>query len=53
MRCGLVGAGVGGLACAARLGAAGHRVTVLERGLAPGGKCGRVELGAGGERFAF
>jgi phytoene desaturase len=39
----VVGAGVGGLACAIRLAHAGHRVTVLERGSAPGGKCSRLE----------
>ncbi|MDQ7905899.1 phytoene desaturase family protein [Phytohabitans sp. ZYX-F-186] len=37
----VVGAGVGGLAVAARLAAAGHAVTVLERSEAVGGKLGR------------
>jgi phytoene desaturase len=44
MRAVVVGAGVGGLACAVRLAAQGHRVTVLEQGERPGGKCGLVEL---------
>src|SRR4051812_11034775 len=43
MRIAVVGAGVGGLAAGVRLARAGHRVTVFERGAAPGGKCGRVE----------
>jgi len=38
----VVGAGVGGLACALRLARAGHAVTVLEQWSAAGGKCARV-----------
>lgn len=37
----VVGAGLGGLACAARLAHAGWAVTVLERDAAPGGKMNR------------
>lgn len=36
----IIGAGVGGLACAARLAAAGHEVTVLEQAPVVGGKLG-------------
>ncbi len=39
----VIGAGVGGLAAAARLAAAGHRVTVHERAATVGGKLGRYE----------
>lgn len=40
----VVGAGLGGLACAARLAAGGHRVTVVEAGSGIGGKLGRSEV---------
>jgi phytoene desaturase len=40
----VVGAGLGGLACAIRLAAAGRTVTVLERADGPGGRAGRLEL---------
>ena len=45
MRVAVVGAGVGGLAAAIELAAAGHRVTVFEQAAAPGGKCARVTRG--------
>jgi phytoene dehydrogenase-like protein len=38
----VVGAGLGGLATAARLAKLGHRVTVLERGDAPGGLLAQI-----------
>lgn len=41
----IVGAGVGGLAAAARLAHAGFAVSVYERAPGPGGRCGRVRLG--------
>lgn len=46
MKVAIVGAGVGGLAAAIELAAAGHRVTVFEQNAAPGGKCSRVTRGA-------
>ncbi|MGE5829769.1 MAG: FAD-dependent oxidoreductase, partial [Micromonosporaceae bacterium] len=39
----VIGAGVGGLAVAARLAALGHRVTLVERAAEVGGKLGRFE----------
>lgn len=45
----VVGAGVGGLAAAARLAAVGHRVTVCEQAPVVGGKLGVLELD--GHRF--
>ena len=44
---GIIGAGIGGLAAAARLAHAGLRVTVLERHNAPGGKMRVMESVAG------
>jgi phytoene desaturase len=38
----VVGAGLGGLACALHLAGAGREVTVLERELVPGGRAGRL-----------
>ncbi|WP_018349598.1 phytoene desaturase family protein [Longispora albida] len=40
----VVGAGLGGLACALRLAGAGRQVTVVEKGPGPGGKAGRLSL---------
>src|SRR5215468_487815 len=45
----VVGAGLGGLACAVRLAGAGRQVTVLERAAEPGGCAG--QLTCGGYRF--
>jgi phytoene desaturase len=39
----VIGAGIGGLAVAARLAKAGHHVTVLERTASPGGRVARIE----------
>ncbi len=41
----VVGAGLGGLACALHLAAAGRQVTVVERESVPGGRAGRLSLG--------
>ena len=38
----IVGAGLGGLACALHLAAAGRQVTVVEREPVPGGRAGRI-----------
>jgi phytoene desaturase len=45
----VVGAGLGGLACALHLAAAGRQVTVVERESVPGGRAGR--LAVDGYRF--
>ena len=41
----VVGAGLGGLACALHLAAAGRQVTVVERERIPGGRAGHLNLG--------
>ncbi|WP_306211530.1 phytoene desaturase family protein [Actinoplanes sp. RD1] len=41
----VVGAGLGGLACALHLAAAGRQVTVVEREAVPGGRAGRLTVG--------
>ena len=40
----IVGAGLGGLACALHLAGAGREVTVLERAAVPGGRAGRLSV---------
>ncbi len=40
----IVGAGLGGLACALHLAGAGREVTVLERAALPGGRAGRLSV---------
>lgn len=40
----IVGAGLGGLACALHLAAAGREVTILERESVPGGRAGRLSI---------
>ena len=38
----VIGAGLGGIAAAARLARCGYRVTVLEKNASPGGRCSRL-----------
>lgn len=45
----IIGAGIGGIALAARLARNGYAVTVLEKNAAPGGRCG--QLVRDGHRF--
>lgn len=53
MRIGIVGAGMAGLACAEALRAAGHAVTLFDKGRAPGGRMStrRVATPAGEAAF--
>jgi phytoene desaturase len=41
----VVGAGLGGLACALHLAGAGRQVTIVERESVPGGRAGRLSVG--------
>jgi phytoene desaturase len=45
----VIGAGIGGIALAARLARRGYQVTVIEKTAKPGGRCGRLEKD--GHRF--
>ena len=49
----VVGAGVGGLAVAARLAASGHAVTLCERSTVVGGKLGRLDRETSAGTFRF
>lgn len=51
----IVGAGLGGLACALHLAGSGRQVTVLERESIPGGRAGRLSLTTpdGTDRYEF
>ena len=42
---GIIGAGIAGLACAARLAAAGYAVRLFDKGRRPGGR--RTDMGQG------
>lgn len=39
----IIGAGIGGIATAARLARAGYRVTLVEQQARPGGRMGRID----------
>ena len=45
----VVGAGIGGIAAAARLARSGYQVQVFEKNAIPGGRCGQMEIQ--GHRF--
>ena len=38
----VIGAGIGGIAAAARLARAGYQVTVIEKNARPGGRCDQI-----------
>lgn len=49
----IVGAGMAGLACAAKLAEAGWRVALFDKGRRPGGRMSSKTVRAGGADFAF
>lgn len=49
----IIGSGVAGLACARRLNAAGHRVSVFDKGRHPGGRLASRALLFAGQRWWF
>ena len=49
----VIGAGVGGLACAARLAAAGHTVTIFEQAGTVGGKLASYQRSTPSGTFRF
>ena len=40
----IIGAGIGGIASAARLAKLGYKVKILEKNEIPGGRCGYMEI---------
>ncbi len=49
----IIGAGMAGLTCATRLAAAGHSVTVLDKGRGPGGRMAARRAEIAGETVSF
>lgn len=50
---GIIGAGIAGLACAARLAAAGYAVRLFDKGRRPGGRMSSKPVSAAGHDFVF
>ena len=53
MKIAIIGAGMAGLTCATRLSAAGHEVSVFDKGRGPGGRMASRRVEHGGETFRF